>query len=104
MNFKILGKEWEILEVDVGEDFAMATKFPARLIEINSQQVYSESELKHFLLHELTHAFTAECGMWQNTLGNGKHYDSFDAEWISEFVAIHSEDIIKICYEIIDKL
>lgn len=103
MNFKILGKEWEILEVDEEEDFAMATKFPQRVIEVNGQHVYSKKELRHFLLHELTHAFTAECGMWQNTLGNGKHYDSFDAEWIAEFVAIHSEDIIKTCDEIFDK-
>lgn len=104
MKFKILGKKWEILEVDEEEDFAMATRFPQRVIEINRPHVYTKYELRHFILHELTHAFTAECGMWQNVMGNGKHYDSFDREWIAEFVAIHGEDIIKTCNEIIDKL
>ena len=104
MKFNILGKEWELIEVRDDESVAMSTDFPQRVIEVNLENILTDKEYRHFLLHELTHAYMAECGLWQNTMGNGKYYDSFDSEWICEFVAIHSEDIIKTCNEVLDKL
>lgn len=93
VKFEINGHTWLYKEVD-NENVYMQTTFPNRLIETNPNHVDEGQLFEHCLIHELTHAYQAEMGMWQNILGNGSKTDEFDCEWIAEFVAINIRGII----------
>lgn len=92
MKHSILNGLWEFRATE--EDILMNTSFPARIIQYNLSNIDNEQMFKHCMIHELTHAYQAELGQWQNVLENGKSKDEFNSEWIAEFVAIYSEKIL----------
>lgn len=93
MIINILNGNWTIQPIN-DSSVLMHTGFPERVIKYNLNNIKSLQMFKHCMLHELTHAYQAELGQWQNVMGNGRYNDEFDCEWIAEFVAIYSEVIL----------
>ena len=78
--------------------------FPRRVIMIGTDPSMTKEMLKHNITHEITHAMQAELGQWQNVIRNGKSDDSFDSEFIAEFMAIHGEYILKLSKSLLKEI
>ena len=98
LKVKILNGVWSFIECE--EDIFAETHFPKRVVKYSSSIMEDEQLFKHCMVHELTHVYQAELGMWQNVMGNGKMNDEFDCEWIAEFVALYSQSILDTYEEI----
>ena len=87
IKITILNGKWTIkLDYD---GYGGSCSFPRRYIRIGVHDDVHKDMLKHIITHEITHAMQAELGQWQNIMGNGKNNDTFDSEFIAEFMAIH---------------
>lgn len=92
MKFKILGHTWNIVKKDKlfmdneYKDMLGVTIFPNR--EIYLLESLKDESLKQVVRHEFTHALIDEFGL--------ASYNSFDAEFICDFMA-NNMDIIDSC-------
>lgn len=99
MNFKILLYNWEIRFED-GEDVNF-TQLLERVIIFEKFTGKSKDYIEQIVKHELTHALLNELGQSQNQFSNGRLEDTFDSEFVCEFVSIYGSYLNQLTKEVI---
>ena len=102
IKFRVLLNDW-VIKHDGGEDESMYSDYTKREIVVGNHCLSNEGWYKRSLMHEIVHVLQFETGHSQNIFGNGKYDDSFDSEYIAEFMTLYSEYLMEVTNYVFNK-
>lgn len=90
---------WDIIiEKNLYDNYCILIKREMYLQDFKEEDSFDY--IRRIIKHELTHAVLSELGQSQNQFSNGRVEDSYDSEFICEFIAIYGNYIEKLTQEV----